>query len=250
MAKFGELLKSWRQRRRLSQLELGITANVSARHISFLETGRSRPSQPMVMMLARHLDVPRDVCNQLLSLAGFAPAFAARAPSDAEMAPAQEAVSWMLNRHAPYPGFAFDRHWTLLALNPPATALFASVGISKGDNLLAAYLENEALVSALENAGQILEHTLTRIRIESAHFGGDDVLDEAAKQLAAMLPDDVATATGPMPPFLPAIFRMGDMRLSFFSTIAQFGSAEDIALAEMRVELLFPADDATKAVLN
>ncbi len=249
MSQFGTALKTWRQKRRLSQLDLAMTANVSARHISFLETGRARPSQPMVMMLARHLDLPREIGNQMLAAAGFAPAFVRRQLSDAEMTPAREAIAWMLDRHAPYPGFALDRHWTLTALNPPAESLLGAVGLAQGDNLLAAYLGNPDLQASIVNMEEVAAHTLTRLRLESAHFGGDPVLENAMERLPAMIPES-RQIDGPLPPFLPAILNVGGQKLSFFSTLAQFGSAEDIALSELRIELLFPADDATKQVLT
>lgn len=109
---FGAGLKEWRARRRLSQLELGLAAAVSARHISFLETGRARPSRGMVLRLCEHLQVPRAARNRLLTAAGLAPAYAARPRSAADLGPLADAVDWMLARHAPYPAFALDRHWT------------------------------------------------------------------------------------------------------------------------------------------
>ena len=120
---FGALLKSWRGQRRLSQLDLSLAANVSARHISFLETGRARPSKSMVLSLAETLDVPRATRNVLLQAAGFARAYVQRDLAAGEMAYVRAAMDWMLERHNPYPGIAIDRHWNLLEVNACAAAL-------------------------------------------------------------------------------------------------------------------------------
>ena len=120
---FGNLIRDWRNQRRMSQLDLALAADVSARHISFLETGRSQPSRGMVLALSESLGVPRATRNVLLNAAGFAQAYRARDLDDEDMAPVREAMDWMLERHAPYPAFAFDRHWRLVRLNSVSTAL-------------------------------------------------------------------------------------------------------------------------------
>ena len=120
---FGVALKEWRVQRRLSQLDLGLAADVSARHISFLETGRARPSRTMVLHLSEHLDLPRPVRNTLLNAAGFAPAYRSRDLGADDMRHIRDAVAWMLERHDPYPAMALDRHWTLVKANGTATML-------------------------------------------------------------------------------------------------------------------------------
>ena len=157
-AQFGQALRDWRGKRRRSQLDLGLSANVSARHISFLETGRARPSRAMVLMLCEALDLPRAERNRLLTAAGFAPLYAARDWSAAEMAPARAAMEHMLTRHAPYPGLALDRHWRLLRLNAPAAALFGAFGIGEGDPLLDAMLDSPAMLDAIENLADLAAH--------------------------------------------------------------------------------------------
>ncbi len=246
---FADSLKDWRRRRGMSQLRLGLEADVSARHIAFLETGRSNPTRAMVIRLSEALAVPRSERNALLEAAGFAAAYRRRKLDDAEMASIRAAVDWTLARHAPYPAFAYDRHWCLMALNAPATALLGSVGLGSGKSLIGAFLEPGPFRDAIANWPEVALHIGARLRTESRHLGGDPVLDQAADKLAA-------ETTGPSSPAgaLPAIFttrfRAGDVTLSLFSTIAQFGSAEDIALAELKIELLFPADDATGRILG
>ena len=248
MESFGEVLKEWRCVRRLSQLELGLAANVSARHISFLETGRAAPSRAMVLQLAETLEAPRAARNRLLLAAGFAAAYRARALEDAEMAPARQAIDWMLSRHDPYPGFGLDRHWRLVAMNAAATRLFAGLGLTTGASLIETFLSSEAIRATVENWPVIAAHFVTRLRAESAHAGGDPTLDEAARRVAETIPDPAPKLEpGPV---VASRFTFGATRLSLFSTIAQFGSAEDIALADLKIELLFPADEETAAFLR
>lgn len=246
---FGAQLKEWRERRRLSQLDLGLAANVSARHVSFLETGRARPSREMVLQLAETLEVPRAERNRLLNAAGFAPRYRSRTLEDADMAAVREAVEWTLARHDPYPGFAVDRHWRLVRMNRCAQLLFGGLGLTVGESLLEAMARSDAVRAAVENWAEVARWAALRLRTESAHLGGDPVLDAAAERLLAEV-GPAEEPDGEPPAVIPARYRVGETTLSFFSTIAQFGSAEDIALADLRIELLFPADAQTKAMLT
>ncbi|MEO1192475.1 MAG: helix-turn-helix transcriptional regulator [Pseudomonadota bacterium] len=242
---FGQALKDWRAKRRMSQFTLGLEANVSARHISFLESGRSQPSRSMVALLCETLDLPPAARNGFLTAAGFAPRYRARAMDEMGMAPVKAAVDWMLDRHAPYPAFALDRHWRVVRLNAPAAQLFSVAGLAEGDSLLEALADG--LGGLLENRSEVIQHTVARLRTESAHFGGDATLDAAIARLSE---DSSGERQETAAPVVPARYRLGDQLLSLFSTIAQFGTAEDIALAELRIELLFPADAKTAAVLQ
>ncbi len=246
---FGALLKEWRSRRRLSQLDLGLAADVSARHISFLETGRARPSQPMVLRLSETLEVPRANRNALLHAAGFAQVYQARDLADEEMSEVSDAMAWMLDRHDPYPAIALDRHWRVVRVNACSQALLEPMGIGRGDSLLETFMTEGPFTAALENRDEIARHLVIRLRTESAHLGGDAVLDNAAEQLAGTLKDEVSATESQMPAIIPARYRVGDVTLSMFSTIAHFGSTEDIVLAEMKIELMFPADEFTRQAL-
>lgn len=245
---FGPALRDWRSRRRMSQLDLGLTANVSARHISFLEGGRSRPSRNMVLRLCDALDIPHGARNPLLAAAGFSPSYAARDPNRKELGPIRSAVDWMLERHAPFPAFAIDRHWTLVDLNIPAERLFTATGIARGDSLLT-MADNPAIRATIANLPEVIAHSITRLRTESAHFGGDPILDDAIEKLSASLEGNTQYDSGVRPAFIPTIFRLGDTTFSFLTTIAQFGTAEDIAVAELKIELMFPADDSTRQAM-
>lgn len=246
---FGDALRDWRGRRRMSQLDLGLSANVSTRHISFLETGRARPSQSMVLALCEELQVPRADRNRMLAAAGFAPLYRARDWQEEDMAPARAAMEHMLTSHVPYPGLALDRHWRILRLNAPAARLFGLFGIVEGDAMLEKMLNNAALLEAIENLPELALHLAARLRTESAHLGGDTVLADYADKLDRLTAGETRP-DGPLPAFVPTRIRLGDTSLSFLSTIAQFGTAEDIALAEIRVELMFPADEVTRAALT
>lgn len=246
---FGDALKEWRGRRRMSQLDLGLAANVSARHISFLETGRARPSRAMVLQLSEQLGVPRTARNGLLNAAGFAPAYRARNLAEADMAPVRDAIAWMLERHDPYPAMALDRHWRLVRMNRAATGLLAAIGVGEGDSLLDVMADAARMKPHMENWAEVAQHMTARLRTESAHLGGDPVLDKAADRLSAELGAEAPHAAGTLPPVVPARFRAGDVTLSLMSTIAQFGTAEDITLADLKIEMMFPADEATRDVL-
>ncbi|MEM6438593.1 MAG: helix-turn-helix domain-containing protein [Pseudomonadota bacterium] len=246
---FGSELRSWRARRRVSQLDLGLGAHVSARHISFLETGRARPSRDMVLRLAAELSVPPSACNRLLTAAGHAPAFAERALEAPEMAPVRAVVDWMLDRHAPYPAFALDRAWRLVRLNGPAERLFGAVGLGPGDGLAQALAAHQGVRGALENFEEVAAHALARLRTENAHLGGDAELEAAIAALSEAAP---ASSDGAAlrPAFVPARWRLGEATLSLLSTLAQFGAAEDVALADLKIELMFPADDPSRQLLE
>jgi transcriptional regulator with XRE-family HTH domain len=250
MNAFPQALKTWRHTRRLSQLALATEAAISSRHVSFLETGRARPSRGMVLHLADVLAVPRAGRNALLTAAGFAPAYPAHTLDDDAMAPVREAIDWTIARHAPYPAVVMDRLWHLVSLNRPATQLFAGLGLGPGDSLLDAIMAPDGPSRFIENWPEVAYHTLLRLRAESAAGGGISVLDAAADHLAA---DPAIAAWQPpdiLPAIVPTIYNAGGLRLSLMSTYAQFGTAEEVALADMKIELMFPADPQTRDLLQ
>lgn len=246
---FGAVLKGWRGQRRMSQLDLGLEANVSARHISFLETGRAKPSRSMVLHLCETLCVPRAVRNSFLNAAGFSPAYKRRALDENDMAHVRAAVDWTLARHDPFPAMALDRHWVIVKANAAAAMLLMGAGLSEGDSLLKAMANPKIMMATLENWQEVALHMAVRLRTESEHLGGDVVLDEAAAGLTHALDLDGFHQTTELPVVIPARYNFNGRVLSFFSTLAQFGSAEDIALAELRIEMMFPADDETRDLL-
>ncbi len=245
MTAFPDLLRTWRKHRRLSQLDLALEADVSARHISFLETGRARPSRDMIAHLGEVLTLPLDAVNQMMIAMGFTPRFPSTPLDDAAMAPVREAVRWMLDRHAPYPGIALDRLWTIKMLNAPAARLFAPLGVAEGGSLLD-LTTSDLMPQIIENWPVVAHHSAMRLRAESAAAGGLPALDAAAAKLSQDAGQDM-----PNPgPTIPTIYRMGDQRLSLFGTIAQFSTVADETLEDFKIELFFPADSATEAALQ
>ncbi len=245
MSTFSESLKSWRKARRCSQLDLAMEANVSSRHISFLETGRARPSPEMILRLGDALGLPLAARNQMLTQAGFAARYPARKWEAEEMAPIREAMEHALTGHAPYPALALDRLWTVVRMNGPAQMLFAPLNVEEGDSMLD-LVTSEALPPLVENWPEVAHLSAQRLRTESAAQGGIEALDRAAAILAEAPQPDSQTSG----PVVPTIYRMGQARLSMFSTIAQFGTPEDLTLDDLKFELFFPADAETAATLK
>jgi len=245
MTQFAETLKTWRKARRYSQLELANEAEVSSRHLSFLETGRANPSREMIQKLGEALSLPLAVRNQLLAHAGFAARYPQRVWTSDDMSPIRDAVEYTLRQHAPYPAIAVDRHWTILQMNAPAEQLFALIGARVGRSLIDVMLD-ESVQAMIENWPEVAHHTSQRLRTESASRGGDARLDAAIEALASA----PAPEQSPIGPVIPTIYRAGDLYLSLFTTIAQFGTPEDLALDDLKIELFFPADEATAQTLR
>jgi len=245
MSDFSATLRTWRKARRFSQLDLAGEANVSARHISFLETGRARPSREMIAQLSAALTLPLDAQNQMLTHAGFAARYPGRAWDDTEMAPIRDAVTYMLDAHDPFPALALDRLWRILQMNDAATRLYGLFGVKTGDSLLDLMMSPD-IPPLIENWAEVAHHARLRLRTESAAQGGVAALDRVADHLghsAAPRPDMRS-------PVVPTVFRLGPQRLSLFATLAQFGTPEDVALEDLKVELYFPADADTARILQ
>lgn len=248
-SQFGNMLRGWREARRFSQLDLGLSANVSAKHISFLETGRARPSRPMVLHLGSVLEVPRASRNAMLHAAGFAPAYRARQADEAEMGPINAALDWMLERHEPYPAMVLDRHWKIVRANAPARLMIEAFALGDDASLIDAFMDSERLSAVLENWEEVVRHMVRRLRTESLHLGGDAYLDDAATRLAGLVAESPGPEETGEQAIVAARYRFGAMTLSLFSTISQFSTAEDIALADWKIEHLFPADAFTREFL-
>jgi transcriptional regulator with XRE-family HTH domain len=247
-ATFGTVLKEWRGIRRMSQLDLSNAAEVSARHISFLESGRSKPSRPMALHLAEALELPRGERNRLLTAAGFSPMWHKQELDSEAMAPIHDAIRWTLDRHNPYPAVVLDRHWKVIDRNEAASAMFAGLGLPDDLDFLDAMTTPGGIRDLVDNWSSVGRYMHSRLRTESAAVGGDAVLDAAVEKLAA--DPELEPTDEPFPPIVTLDLRLGDAVLSMFSTIAQFGTAEDLALAEFRIELFFPGDEPTRQFLE
>lgn len=248
----GGLLREWRQRRRLSQLDLSVEAGISTRHLSFLETGRSAPSREMVLRLAERLEVPLRERNRLLLTAGFAPQFPQRSLEDPALAATLTAIRQVLDGQAPNPALAVDRHWTMVAANAAVAPLLAGVAaglLRPPVNVLRLSLHPDGLAPRIANLPEWRAHLLSRLRRE---------VDVSADSVLAALLEEVrgyparGPARAPTEPWLAVPFRLRTEAgvLSFISTTTVFGTALDITLAELAVESFFPADAATTAALR
>jgi transcriptional regulator with XRE-family HTH domain len=233
----------------MSQLELALEAGVSARHLSFLETGRSRPSAEMVLQLAETLDVPLRERNGLLLAAGFAPAYGQRDLAEPEMTPVREAIGRVLRGHEPYPAVVVDRHWGMIAGNRSVPMLTAGVAphlLEPPVNVLRVSLHPEGMAPRIVNLAEWRTHLLHRL-VREAVASGDPALSALHEELAGYQPDQPAhvrdLAAGGIA--VPLRLRSGDRELSFISTATTFGTAIDITLSELSIEAFFPADDAT-----
>jgi transcriptional regulator with XRE-family HTH domain len=253
----GELLRDWRRRRRLSQLDVSLDAAVSARHLSFVETGRSKPSRELVLHLAEHLDVPLRERNALLLAAGYAPIYPETSLDAEEMAPVRGALQKILDGHAPFPGVIVDRRWDVVSANAPALALMsegvAPELLAPPVNALRISLHPDGLAPRIANLGEYSEHLLGRLRRQQA-LSPDPGVQELYDELRGYPGVDDGTAAPASPAellFVPLRLRaLGDRDLAFFSTIATFGTALDVTLSELAIESFFPADEATEAALR
>lgn len=248
----GDLLREWRQRRRMSQLDLALEAEISTKHLSFLETGRSRPSREMVLHLAEQLAVPLRERNALLGAAGFAPAYPERDLSDPAMAAARQAVDMVLAAHAPYPALAVDRHWNLVSANDAVGRLLLGVDatlLAPPVNVLRMTLHPAGLAPRIVNLAQWRGHTLARLRQQVA-VTADATLTALATELVAYPGGTEAPAAGEQGVAIPLQLRYGSSVLSMFSTTTVFGTPVDITLAELAVEAFYPSDSATADALR
>jgi transcriptional regulator with XRE-family HTH domain len=250
----GHLLREWRQRRRMSQLDFAVEAEISSKHLSFLETGRSQPSREMVLHLAELLDVPLRERNSLLIAAGFAPVFKEHALSDPELQPAREAVDLVLKGHQPYPAIAVDRHWQLVAANDAARYFMAGVLpalLTSPLNVLRITLHPDGMAPRIVNLGEWRAHLLARLR-RQVEVSADATLAELYKELSAYpAPAHVAEPAGSSVAFaVPFRLATDAGVLSFISTTTVFGTPVDVTLSELALETFFPADPATAATLR
>lgn len=254
---FGVHLRHWRQRRRLSQLDLAQEADISTRHLSYVETGRATPSREMVLRLAERLEVPLRERNALLVAAGFAPMYRQRALDDPALAAARQAVDLVLKGHEPYPALAIDRHWNLVAANAIVPLLMAGAApalVQPPINVLRLSLHPEGLAPRIANLGQWRAHLLERLQQQIAATA-DPTLQALHDELAAYpvaSPGGEAAAGGGELSSVVVPFQLATPggTLSFISTTTIFGTPVDVTLQELAVESFFPADAPTAAALT
>jgi transcriptional regulator with XRE-family HTH domain len=243
----GEHLREWRQRRHLSQLDLASDAEISARHLSFVETGRAAPSREMVLKLAERLEVPLRERNVLLVAAGFAPAFPQRPLDDPALKSAREAINLVLKAHEPNPALAYDRHWNLVSANRMLPPLLEGVPerlLGQPFNILRLAFHPEGLASRTVNLAEWAAHLLERLHRQCEATADPELIKLYNDLRSYPLP----ARSGPISPdnvAIPFKLRHKGEVLSFISTTMVFGTPVDVTLSELALETFFPADELT-----
>lgn len=253
----GALVRAWREQRHLSQLDLAHEAEISQKHLSFIESGRSAPSREMVITLAEHLDVPLRDRNALLLAAGFAPVYRDRPLDDPAMVRARAAIDQLLKAHEPFPAMAVDRQWTLVSANAAVAPLLSGADpelLKPPVNVMRLSLHPRGLAPLIVNLGEWRAHLIERLRRHhriTRDTGIGALLTEvsaypgAGGRRAEHGPPDDPDAI-----FVPLTLRTHGGVLSFFSTVTVFGTAVDITLSELSLEAFYPADEATASALR
>jgi transcriptional regulator with XRE-family HTH domain len=251
----GGLLREWRQRRRLSQLDLAGDAGISTRHLSFVETGRAQPSRDMLLHLAEQLEIPVRERNVLLVAAGFAPIFPEHALGDPALAAVRAAIDLVLERQKPYPAFALDRHWNVAASNAALPELYCGVApelLEPPVNGMRLTLHPRGMAPRIANLAEWRAHLVFRLR-QRIEITADPVLIDLLREVG-----DYPSPAG-KPPSGPGIehavvvpfkIRTDSGLLSFFSTTTVFGSPVDVTVSELALELFFAADAETEALVK
>jgi len=250
----GGLLRTWRERRRLSQLDLAGQADISTRHLSFIETGRSRPSRRVLLRLAEELAIPLRGRNALLLAAGYAPAYPETPLADPVMRPVREALERVVRLHDPYPALVVDRRWDVLTANASAVGLLDGVAselLGPPPNVMRVSLHPRGLAPRIANFAAWARHMLGQLR-QQAEAGGDPdlraLLDEVSRYPG--VPADAA-APGPADRVVTSMrLATPEGELALFTTIATLGAPTDVTAAELAIETFYPADEATAVILR
>ncbi|HMO75531.1 MAG TPA: helix-turn-helix transcriptional regulator [Sphingopyxis sp.] len=253
IAPLGEQLREWRTRRRMSQMDLALDTEISTRHLSFIETGRSRPSAAMIQRIADCLEVPHRARNALLLAAGHAPDYQERPLDSPEMAGMKAIVDHVLKGHEPYPALAVDRHWNMVAANDAIAILTEQVSpalLAPPVNVLRIALHPDGLAPQIVNHGEWRAHILHRLDEQvqaSADAGLAALRDELAGYAMEANDNRAAAANGIA---VPLVLHTIAGRISFVSTVTIFGTPVDITLSELAIEAFFPADAESAALLQ
>ena len=251
----GSLLKLWRERRRKSQLDLALDAEISTRHLSFVETGRARPSREMILLLAENLEIPLRERNQLLVTAGFAPVYSERGFEDVSFRAARQAIELILKGHEPFPALAIDRHWNMVAANKTVPLMLDGVGaelLAPPVNVLRLSLHPDGLAPRIVNLREWRGHLLARLK-KQAEDTADAALGELFRELNSYLPSPTRRESPPKAEegiVIPLTIDSPFGRLSFISTTTVFGTPVDVTVSEIALETFFPADDATREIFR
>jgi len=253
VAPLGEQLREWRTRRRMSQMDLALDTDMSTRHLSFIETGRSKPSAAMLQRIADCLDVPHRARNALLLAAGYAPDFQERPLDSAEMAGMKAIVEHVLKGHEPYPALAVDRHWNMVAANDAIAILIEQVSpalLVPPANVLRIALHPDGLAPQIVNYAMWRAHILHRLDLQ-IEASADPELAALRDEIASYAVEANDNDVGPVSSVaVPLVLDTIAGRISFVSTVTIFGTPVDITLSELAIEAFFPADAESAALLQ
>ena len=247
----GTILKKWRKQRRYSQLQLALELDVSSKHISFIETGKSKPSQPMILKIASFLNLPKRVINQALNVAGYAPIYSELPANDKNLKPVFEAIEQMIESHMPYPAIVLNQNWDVVNANVEAQTLLAELGFSNEKNLLEALINDKPNSSKIVNWHELVSLVLIRLKQEINLLGNPQKLMLLEKKLSACTSDYASDDVldehiDVQQTVVTSKFNLSKGEHAFFSIIPQLGTVQDVAVSEYKVELMFPADEKTK----
>lgn len=255
---FPHLLRFWRQKRHLSQLHLALSSGVSQRHVSFLESGRAKPSRSMILQLSETLEVPLRERNDWLTAAGFAPLFKARPLDDPQMNQVMAAVRMMLANHAPFPAIAIDRAWNIRLSNAPFDLLSAMIGEDVWTrvggiqrNLMRLFFHPDGIKSFVTNWASVAPLLWHRAQREAEALDGEE-MKRVLLELSAFRDSGTlwAAEDAALVPVLPLEITRNGVHISLFTVISTFGTAQDVTADELRIESLFPADEATERLFR
>ena len=255
---FTETLRQWRKQRKVSQLELALAADVSQRHISWLETGRSQPSREMVIRLSEALDIPLRDRNYFLNTAGFADLYSHSRLEEPSMAPVLSILETILKNHEPYPAYVMDRHWNIKLQNDAASIMFEVAGDAEkiwndiGDNgeqnIALLTVHPNGLRNYIQNWDEMILPFVKRIKKEALESNDAELIERVKKlqQYVGGIESNTPQTNEPLLPVLPIKFGTQDFTLNLYSIISTFGTAQDITANELRIECFYPADLQTE----
>lgn len=232
---------------RYSQLRLSLELGISAKHISFMETGRSIPSRQMIVKIGEFLGLPKQEINRALHSSGYAPVYTELSFNDVDMRPVVDAIEQMITNHMPYPAIVMNQIWDIVKTNKSAKSLMSELGFSGHKNLVEALIQDSQEKSKIINWDESMRAVLTRLRHETSKPGKSATLEDLEKRLSSRLSkSDELYFLHDSQPFLSIRFKAYDRELSFFSIISQLSTIQDAAVSEHKVELMFPSDETTK----
>jgi transcriptional regulator with XRE-family HTH domain len=252
----GTLVRDWRVRRRRSQMDLALAAGVSPRHLSFVETGRSKASPELLLTLAEHLDVPLRERNALLLAGGYAPRYPRTSLDSPEMSRIRATLETILQSHEPYPGLVIDRYWNVVLANTAALGFTAGLPdhvMGPPPNIFRVSLHPDGLASRTTNFEDWARYLLSQLHRSTVLTGDPEferLVDEVSSYPAVAALGDWRGQSAEPEILVPFRIGLGDAELSLYTTLTVFGTPQDVTLAELAVELFYPADEASEALLR